>query len=454
MKILTKFLGPHSRWLCAVVIGSAIMAGLGGCNTLQSIEVSSIPARTVYGQGQELSQAGLVVMGHFKKESRDVTNEAVVSGYNKDQPGEQTVTVTVNAQSGLVSSNASNTFTVTVVPVEKVAIAQLPSVTVFMQGDDFDPAGLSALAEFEGAAVPAETLAPGRLAFSGYDKNKAGAQTITADYYGKRTSFEVRVAALTKIAVASPPDKTDYFTGEDLELAGLMVMGTWEGIGERPVNVTPENLSSFDQNRAGKQDVFVSYQGKTTSFPVTFVSMQVLSISRPPEKLNYENGEELDLAGLMVQGTRTGATSIELVDVDRLKISGYDRFKGGNQTISITLGGKSDTFRVTVAPNPFTGTWHGTLIRTSGQATMATSMTLIMSEDSWSLSWERTAQAPADEYSGTYTRDSDRGKSADLQLLKYGFNRDIAPTAAVILSLSELHITGGTFGRDGLTFTR
>jgi hypothetical protein len=439
MKNMTRILG-------AIAIGAVIMAGLGGCNTLQSIEVSSVPAQTVYGQGPELSRSGLVVMGYFKKDSREVTNEVTVSGYDKARPGEQAVTVTMKGQSAV--------FTVKVVPVEKVTISQPPSVTVFMQGDAFDPAGLSALAEFEGGAVPAETLAPGQMGFSGFDGSRAGVQAVTADYYGKRATFEVRVAALLGIVVTSPPDKTDYFTGEDLDLTGLVVMGTWEGMGERPVSVTQENVSSFDRNRAGRQEVFVTYEGKTASFPVTFVSMQALSVTRPPEKLNYGNGEELDLSGLMVQGTRTGAASIEIVDVERLKISGYDRFKGGNQTITMSLGGKSATFRVTVAPNPFAGNWHGTLIRTSGQETRTIPMMLIMSEDSWSLSWESTGHSPADEYSGTYTRDSDSGKHAELRLLKYGFNRSIAPTAAVILSPNEIHITGGTFGLDGLTFTR
>jgi hypothetical protein len=426
------------------------MAGLGGCNTLQSIEVSSGPAQKVYGQGQEMSRSGLVVTGHFKKDSREITNEVAVSGYNKDRPGEQTVTVTMGAQSAV--------FTVTVVPVDKVTITQPPSATVFMQGDDFNPAGLGALAEFEGGAVPAETLAPGRLAFSGYDKNRAGTQTVTADYYGRRVSFEVRVAALSRITVASPPDKTDYFTGEDLDLAGIVVMGTWEGAGERPVGVTKENLSSFDQNRAGRQDVVVSYQGKTVTFPVTFTAMQSVAVSRPPEKLNYENGEELDLSGLTVQGTRTGATSIEMVDNERLKISGYDRFQGGNQTVTLTIGGRSATFRVTVAPNPFVGVWRGALLRTSAGKTFRRAALLTMQEDSWTILLEESADfgAPQEEYGGTYTRDNNKGRSVELQLTNSGRDRRTPPTGAYISSEngSSLQITGGAFNGEWSGFGR
>jgi hypothetical protein len=224
-------------------------------------------------------------------------------------------------------------------------------------------------------------------------------------------------------------------------------------MGEKPVRVTEEHLSSFDKNRAGEQAVFVSYMGKTASFRVTFTAMQALSIYRPPAKLNYENGEELDLEGLTVQGTRMGAASIELVDISRLKISGYDRFKGGNQTVAITLGGKSATFRVTVAPNPFAGIWYGTMSEKHGQEVRTLPMTLVMSEDSWSVSWEKTAHYAADGYSGTYTRDRDSGKRAQLFLEKTGYNRSVAPEAAEILSPDLLKLTGGSFGREGIMFT-
>ncbi|MDR3201400.1 MAG: bacterial Ig-like domain-containing protein [Spirochaetales bacterium] len=442
---------PLVSLLGIIAIGVIITIGLGGCNTLQSIVVSREPARTVYGQGQELDRSGLAVMAHYKKNSEAPNISSLrFSGYDKGKPGQQTVTVTLKKQSAA--------FTVTVVPVEQVSIQKPPAATVFMQGDNFDPAGLIAWVEYENGAVPGETLSPEQLSFSGYNKDAAGVQAVTVDYYGKRASFDVSVAALTGIVVTSPPDNTVYFTGEDLDLMGIVVMGTWEGMGEKPVTVTQENLSSFDKNRAGKQDVFVTYQGKTASFPVTIVAMQALSVSRPPAKLNYGNGEPLDLNGLTVQGTRLGATSIELVDVSRLKISGYDRFKGGNQTITVTIGGKSATFRVTVAPNPFVGTWRGMYTRKNSKGVVeeATLVTLVMSEDSWSVTIPKTTGKVTSEYelSGTYTRDTDSGKQAKL-LLNRG-DRTLAPGAADILSSTELKLydSRGPYFDSGLTLTK
>ncbi|MDR3342522.1 MAG: bacterial Ig-like domain-containing protein [Treponema sp.] len=531
MKKLCK--RPLVSLLGIIAIEAVIMVGLGGCNTLQSIEISKEPARTVYGQGQELDWSGLAVTAYYDKKAKKGkdadTSSLRISGYDKGQPGKQTVTVTMTEK----KKQQSATFTVTVVPVIKVTIEQPASKTIYMQGDDFNPAGLVARVEFENGAVPDETISPARLNYSGYSKTAGGVQTITVDYYGKKaeTSFDVKVAALTGIAVTTPPNKavylvgenldtkgltvtgtyegagnraetitagnlsgfdtnkagnqtitvdcygkeatftvrvagltslvvtnppdnTVYFTGEDLDIAGLVVKGIWEDVTEKILTIKINDLSSYDKNRAGTQDVFVTYQGKTTKFPVTFVGMQSLSVTQPPSKLNYENGEHLDLSGLVVQGTRQGATSIEMVDVSRLKVSGYERFTEGNQTVTVTIGGKTSTFRVTVAPNPFVGTWHVTYDHNS---VVVSTVILTMTEDSWLVTIPRVDSSGEKfgtdhEFSGTYTRDTDSGKTANL-VLKKG-NMIYTPKAAEILSSTEVKLSGAGEFHEAKTLTR
>jgi hypothetical protein len=352
-----------------IALAAVLMAGLGGCNTLQSVEVSKEPARTVFGQGHEVDRevdwAGLLVTLHYRMKSIEASaNDSFlwIRGPNMDQPGMQTVTVTSdhyysNISGGVRISTAGMekprlaTFAVTVVPVEQLSIQQPPAKTGYMQWvDDLDLTGLVVLAEFENGAVPGETISLNKLSFSEYDKSKAGSQSITVEYYGKQASFDVNVAALTSIVMTSLPYNTEYFTGEDPDLEGIAVMGTWEGVGEKPVTVTQENLSGFDKNRPGKQDVSVTYLGKTASarFPVTYVAMQGVSVVTPPEKRSYAYGEELNLSGLTVQGTRMGSITTEQVDISHLQISGYDSHKRGDQTVTITIGGKSSTFTVTV----------------------------------------------------------------------------------------------------------
>jgi hypothetical protein len=201
----------------------------------------------VFGQGQELDVSGLAVTANYKKNSEAVTNPGSlqITGYDKNRPGEQTITVTMNAKSGLVRSGASDTFTVTVVPVESIAISQPPAAASFRQGDDPNWNGLGIGVKFEKDAIPGVTVKPGAdaLIIAGYDKDKSGTQAITVDYYGKRVAFDVSVIGLDSIAVTSLPNKTEYYTGEELDLTGLVVKGTWNDKSNAQVNITKDNLS-------------------------------------------------------------------------------------------------------------------------------------------------------------------------------------------------------------------
>jgi hypothetical protein len=147
-----------------------------------------------------------------------------------------------------------------------------------------------------------------------------------------------------------------------------------------------------------------------------------------------------------------------MVDNERLKISGYDRFQGGNQTVTLTIGGRSTTFRVTVAANPFVGVWRGALLRNSGGKTFRRAALLTMQEDSWTFLLEESADfgAPQEEYSGTYTRDRNKGRSVELLLTNSGRDRRTPPTGAYISSEngSSLQITGGTFNGEWSGFGR
>jgi hypothetical protein len=381
---------------------SVIVLGLTGCNTLQSIEVSREPARTVFGQGQELDSSGLAVMGHFKKDSREVTNEVTVSGYNKDRPGEQTITVTMKKQ--------STSFKVTVAPVESISVSQPPATTSFKQGEEHNWNGLSVAVQFEKDAVPGVTVKPGApsLAISGYDKDKAGAQSITVDYYGKRAAFEVKVVGLDSIAVTSQPKKTEYYTGEEIELAGLAVEGTWSDGSTAQVNITKNDISGYDVTRSGNQNVTVTYSRKTTTFPVTYVAFEALSVDRPPAKIKYELGEALDTAGIRILGTWPGH-SMSIVNNDRLKITGYDPLRPGDQKITVTVGGQSDSFTVTVT-NPFEGAWAGqwktgSQIVNGRTVDIIAPLTLTMEGSAWSLQ-TRNSKGESVELRGVYTPDS------------------------------------------------
>jgi hypothetical protein len=294
--------------------------------------------------------------------------------------------------------------------VESITIAQPPAAASFKQGDAADWNGLSVGVAFEQDAVPGITVKPGAegLAIAGYDKDQAGTQTITVDYYGKRAAFEAQVIGLDRIAVTAPPRKTEYYTGEEIETPGLVVTGTWNDGSSAPVKITSKDLSGYDITRGGKQNVTVAYSRKTATFPVTYLAFEALSVDRPPVKTRYELGEALDTTGIRILGTWPGH-SLAIVNNGRLKITGYDPLRPGEQKVTVTVGGQSDSFTVLVA-DPFEGVWTGkwktgSKIVDGKSRDVFAAVTLTMGGSAWFLR-TNTARGEPVELRGVYIPDS------------------------------------------------
>ena len=92
-------------------------------------------------------------------------------------------------------------------------------------------------------------------------------------------------------------------------------------------------------------------------------TIRSISIKTKPTKLIYLQGEPLNLAGLVVRATYSDNTK---GDVSDYQVSGYDPSKPGEQTISVTLSGKTASFKVNVYP---IGDANGDLIVNDADAT-------------------------------------------------------------------------------------
>ena len=74
-----------------------------------------------------------------------------------------------------------------------------------------------------------------------------------------------------------------------------------------------------------------------------------ISITKQPHKTQYTIGEELDITNLEVTVTYSDK-STEIVTITTAHISGFDSTTIGDKTVTITFGGKTVTFIVTVNP--------------------------------------------------------------------------------------------------------
>jgi hypothetical protein len=277
----------------------------GGAATLQSILLTSQPAKTTYTVGENLDLTGLAVMGVYsdgttKQESVSIAN---ISGYNADTTGNQILTVTVNGKSAqfTVTVNAASTGT-----LQRIEITRLPTKTIYTVGDTLSLTGLVVTGTYSDGITKTETVSESNV--NGYNANTTGTQTLTVTVSGRTATFDVTVnavgaAALQSIAITSRPAKTTYAVGEPLNLSGLVVTGTYSDGTDKQEIVSIANISGYNADTTGSQTLTVTVNGQTASFTVT------VSASAPQSSPTFTislddpiNGVESDIAL-----SRTGA---------------------------------------------------------------------------------------------------------------------------------------------------
>ena len=186
---------------------------------------------------------------------------------------------------------------------------------------------------------------------SGYDSSKVGTQTVSVSAYGKTAAFDVTVTpakvTLKSISVASLPDDTEYVVGDTLNTAGLALKAVMSDGSTKTVSngftCSPTALST-----AGTQKITVSYGGQTASFNVTVSEKAVKSISvySLPDKTAYSVGDTLNTAGLALKAVMSDGSTKTVSD--GFTCSPTALGTAGTQKITVTYGGQTTSFNVTV----------------------------------------------------------------------------------------------------------
>ena len=155
-------------------------------NNNASIEMKSNPTKVEYRYNEELDLAGAkinLVKENGDKTEVDVTAE-MVSGYNKQTLGEQTVTVTY--------LTFTTTFQVTVVDyITGITLKSAPTKVVYEQGDELALAG--AVITVTKASGATEDVNVNATMVTGYNNAQLGEQTLTVTYQGFTATFTVTV---------------------------------------------------------------------------------------------------------------------------------------------------------------------------------------------------------------------------------------------------------------------
>lgn len=236
--------------------------------------------------------------------------------------------------------------------VEKITVVSQPKAE-YELGEALNLDGGRILVDYSDGTQEEIAMTPEMV--TGFDSATAGTKTITVTYGGCTAAFTVEVkdketeSVLESIRISRLPDKTNYRTGEKLDLTGMVVEAVYS---DGAVNViTDYAVSEYDFSTAGTKTITLTYEGFTAAFTVEVKGQEAeavlesIRISRQPDKKTYKTGEKLDLTGMVVEAVYSDKTVKVITDYT---VSGYDKSKTGEQKVVITYQGKTAEFKVKV----------------------------------------------------------------------------------------------------------
>lgn len=275
----------------------------------------------------------------------------IVSGTVLDQPGSYQLTVTDAAKNQAV---AVFTIQQTVQLPREIAMQALPQKTVYAAGELLEVDGGSILCTYPDGDQQTVPLALDMCSPTGpFAANTT--QQIAVYYQGQSTQFSVQVGerTLTGIEIAEEP-KTSYIEGEIFTAVGGKLLCRYSDGSAQQLDIDPAWCSGYRADVIGPAAITVTYGGHTVSYDITVrqKQLQKLAFSALPSKLQYTQGQPLDLTGGELQLTYDNG------ETDRLPLlfsycTGYDPQQLGQQQITVTYDDRQLSFSVLVlAPRP------------------------------------------------------------------------------------------------------
>lgn len=95
---------------------------------------------------------------------------------------------------------------------------------------------------------------------------KQAPNLLANEYVGEEPPTPV---TLVSIAVTTLPTKITYAIGDELDITGMVVTGTYSDSSTKVETVTTDNVTGFDSAEAGEKTCTVTVSGKTATFTVT-----------------------------------------------------------------------------------------------------------------------------------------------------------------------------------------
>lgn len=209
----------------------------------------------------------------------------------------------------------------------------------------------------------------------------------------------------TGIYVATPPTKTSYKAGETINLSGMTVKAKYSDDTEQDIT------SECTFSPAAGTTVYESTSKITvtwiwTKASITYTASQPITVQRvlssiaiatQPSKKAYEQGDALNLAGMVVKATYNSGATANVTGWTSSPANGATLSTLGSQTVTVsyTENGVTKTATLTVTVNVKVVTWAGGTDAEIAAMVDAADNGLISLTDYWAVGDERSVSLSA-----------------------------------------------------------
>ena len=314
---------------------------------VESIEIKKLP-KTSYIEGQNLDVTNGKIRAIYNNRTEEEINitSNMVTGYNKNKIGEQTLTVTYN---GL---ETNYTVVVREKQVTNIEMKYNPNKEEFIQNYELlDLTGAKIKVYYDNGTN--EEIAITQNMVSGYDNTKVGVNTLTVTYEGKECTFDVRIVEkhVTEIAIIELPNKLEYVQDYGmLDVTGGKIRVYFDDETDTEVNMNTNMISGFNNKVLGEQTLIVKFAGKSAAYQIEVIDKVITKIEmqKLPDKTEYvQNYDKLDVSGAKLKLTFNDSY-IDEINVLPEMVSGFDNTKLGTKTITVKYAEKETTFDVSI----------------------------------------------------------------------------------------------------------
>jgi len=319
---------------------------------------SSNMKKTEYLVGQDIDTSGLTVTA-LTSDGKKLTlsdDKYIITGFDSSEPKKLDTAVNYNGVSAKLDLEVKP------LSLSKINIKYYPAKTSYYKMDKFDTAGMIVFADYNNGYKLVELDNSGYNILINNQKvteenpfvfEKSGKYTVniqSTENPDVMSEFEVDVKAadLVGLEIKHMPEKTLYFKGDKLNLAGIAVYAKYSNSAEVRLMNDEITVDNLDSSSTGSKKVKIHHKNKDIDLMVKVKNKELskVDVTTYP-KTTYYTGEKFDTKGMVVSKIYDNG-DIEAVSDFKVDTTAFTSSTPGVYPVKINTFNGEATLNVTV----------------------------------------------------------------------------------------------------------